>query len=143
MHELGHNLGLRHGGSEFANCKPNYLSVMNYSRQMPNLLATFGLPPDYSRQALVNLNEGGLNETMGIVGLPGGMTAWGINPDPPGGCPSPGLIRVYQTNGPIDWNNMNGIEANVKVDLNCVPRLRCRTPYESGLAELAATEDWC
>lgn len=31
MHELGHNLGLRHGGDENRNCKPNYLSVMNYS----------------------------------------------------------------------------------------------------------------
>ncbi|MFP8777848.1 hypothetical protein [Hydrogenophaga sp. RWCD_12] len=30
MHELGHNLGLRHGGNEDKNYKPNYLSVMNY-----------------------------------------------------------------------------------------------------------------
>ncbi|MBO0881702.1 MAG: hypothetical protein J2P17_15450, partial [Mycobacterium sp.] len=45
MHELGHNLGLRHGGGAAidtdatggllsANCKPNYLSVMNYPMQM-------------------------------------------------------------------------------------------------------------
>ena len=31
MHELGHNLALRHGGPDGFNCKPNYLSVMNYS----------------------------------------------------------------------------------------------------------------
>jgi hypothetical protein len=30
MHELGHNLGLRHGGDQETNYKPNYLSVMNY-----------------------------------------------------------------------------------------------------------------
>lgn len=30
MHELGHNLGLQHGGGEDANHKANYLSVMNY-----------------------------------------------------------------------------------------------------------------
>ena len=30
MHELGHNLGLRHGGNEKKNYKPNYYSVMNY-----------------------------------------------------------------------------------------------------------------
>ena len=30
MHELGHNLGLRHGGDEDMQYKPNYLSVMNY-----------------------------------------------------------------------------------------------------------------
>ena len=33
MHELGHNLGLRHGGFEDVNYKPNYLSVMNYAWQ--------------------------------------------------------------------------------------------------------------
>src|SRR6185369_4859250 len=33
MHELGHNLGLRHGGFEDTNYKPNYLSVMNYAFQ--------------------------------------------------------------------------------------------------------------
>lgn len=32
MHELGHNLGLMHGGAaDCTNQKPNYLSVMNYS----------------------------------------------------------------------------------------------------------------
>lgn len=33
MHELGHNLNLDHGGSNAMNCKPNYLSVMNYNLQ--------------------------------------------------------------------------------------------------------------
>jgi len=33
MHELGHTLGLRHGGSDNENGKPNYLSVMNYDYQ--------------------------------------------------------------------------------------------------------------
>jgi hypothetical protein len=34
MHELGHNLGLRHGGNEDVNWKPNYLSIMNYHYQL-------------------------------------------------------------------------------------------------------------
>lgn len=38
MHELGHNLGLRHGGDEDVNYKPNYVSVMNY------LYGSLGLP---------------------------------------------------------------------------------------------------
>ncbi|HEY1248527.1 MAG TPA: hypothetical protein VGE97_06045, partial [Nitrososphaera sp.] len=55
MHELGHNLGLHHGGAatikvgsrttaDFKmNCKPNYFSVMNYARQMPwDLAGTVG-----------------------------------------------------------------------------------------------------
>ena len=31
MHELGHNLGLLHGGGDCDNFKPNYVSVMNYA----------------------------------------------------------------------------------------------------------------
>jgi hypothetical protein len=37
MHELGHNLGLSHGGNEELNDKPNYLSVMNYTYTYPGL----------------------------------------------------------------------------------------------------------
>lgn len=33
MHELGHNLNLGHGGDEERNCKPNYVSIMNYDHQ--------------------------------------------------------------------------------------------------------------
>ena len=33
MHELGHLLGFEHGGPDKVNCKPNYRSVMSYSRQ--------------------------------------------------------------------------------------------------------------
>lgn len=37
MHELGHNLGLLHGGHENTNDKPNYLSIMNYIYQLEGL----------------------------------------------------------------------------------------------------------
>ena len=42
MHELGHNLGLVHGGDEVCiNQKPNYVSVMNYTYQLNGIpLAT-------------------------------------------------------------------------------------------------------
>ncbi len=30
MHEFGHTLNLHHGGDEVHNCKPNYVSIMNY-----------------------------------------------------------------------------------------------------------------
>jgi uncharacterized repeat protein (TIGR01451 family) len=33
MHELGHTLGLDHGGNTFKNCNPNYVSVMSYFHQ--------------------------------------------------------------------------------------------------------------
>ena len=64
MHELGHTLGLRHGGADHENCKPNYLSIMTYVWQ------TIGLQPgnifDYSRDALPSLSEASLNEALGI-----------------------------------------------------------------------------
>lgn len=37
MHELGHNLGLLHGGNENDNNKPNYFSIMNYLYQLNGL----------------------------------------------------------------------------------------------------------
>ena len=37
MHEFGHNLGLKHGGDENENYKPNYMSVMNYLYQLHGL----------------------------------------------------------------------------------------------------------
>jgi hypothetical protein len=37
MHELGHNLGLRHGGDIDENYKPNYISIMNYLYTFPGL----------------------------------------------------------------------------------------------------------
>ena len=40
MHEFGHNLGLRHGGNENVNYKPNHYSVMNYMYQFAGLSAT-------------------------------------------------------------------------------------------------------
>jgi hypothetical protein len=40
MHEFGHNLGLRHGGNEDLNYKPNHYSVMNYMYQFAGLSAT-------------------------------------------------------------------------------------------------------
>jgi len=64
MHELGHNLGLRHGGGDNVNCKPNYYSVMSYSRQLPDFLSP--RPLDYSRAAQPNLNENALLESAGV-----------------------------------------------------------------------------
>lgn len=60
MHELGHNLGLAHGGPSVIqgvnvqdstqNCKPIYTSVMSYSRQLPTFFASSAdFKVDYSR----------------------------------------------------------------------------------------------
>jgi hypothetical protein len=45
MHELGHNMERRHGGEALEpNCKPTYLSVMNYLYQLRGLLDDTGKP---------------------------------------------------------------------------------------------------
>src|SRR5262249_6286456 len=56
MHELGHTLNLQHGGADDINCKPNYLSVMSYTRQIDGLPVD-GRELDYSRAALATLDE--------------------------------------------------------------------------------------
>ena len=67
-HELGHTVGLRHGGSanKYAapspNCKPGYVSVMNYLFAIRGLIGTNGPVLDFSRQQLGSLNESSLTE---------------------------------------------------------------------------------
>jgi hypothetical protein len=67
MHELGHNLNLKHAGTaDLPNCKPNYLSVMNYLFQFPTHLTGSNWPMDYSHNLLSALKENALNENIGI-----------------------------------------------------------------------------
>ncbi len=74
MHELGHNLGLRHGGFESNNYKPNYNSVMNYRFTFPGV----DVNCDGAGDGVVNYSGGGnppldethLFETEGICGGP-------------------------------------------------------------------------
>ena len=70
VHELGHNLGLRHGGFENTNWKPNYNSVMNYKYQFPGVDNNCTPPGDgvlsYSSGDRLDLDETDLDETEGI-----------------------------------------------------------------------------
>ena len=75
FHELGHNLGLEHGGdiADGNNCKPNYLSSMSYLFQARGLLTPDGVPHiDYSGQKLPTLDEFSLDESrgFGVAALP-------------------------------------------------------------------------
>jgi len=76
MHELGHNLGLEHGGNNEDNYKPNYLTVMNYAMQINGLIVDGQNGYiDYSRFTLPILDEAKLNEQVGMnvtaAGYPG------------------------------------------------------------------------
>ncbi len=74
VHELGHNLNLRHGGDENCNYKPNYNSVMNYEYQFPGVDNNCTPPADgvlnYSIGDRINLNENDLDESNGVCGMP-------------------------------------------------------------------------
>jgi hypothetical protein len=69
MHEVGHGLGLRHGGiTGQPNCKPNYQSVMNYLFQVRGLINNLGVAEiGYSNQVLKALAEGNLNESAPLT----------------------------------------------------------------------------
>ena len=99
LHELGHTFSLTHGGTYYtdplnpslasydANCKPNFVSVMNY------LFQVRGFPDggyDYSGQTLPQLSESALNETTGIGN------------DTSTGQPSPHFTRWYGPPNALD-----------------------------------------
>ncbi len=72
MHEVGHNLGLWHGGDETTNYMWNYNSVMNYLYQFPGVDNDCVLGGDdvldYSSGQRGALNENALVEANGICG---------------------------------------------------------------------------
>lgn len=94
VHELGHNLGLNHGGYEACNGKPNYNSLMNYRYQFRGLDATCsaqgsGTHDGYSAGDRVSIDEANLDELKGVCGNPA-----------------------------IDWNQNGSVETGIALDLN-------------------------
>ncbi len=135
MHELGHSLGLTHGGRYYfngsttpffePNCKPNYQSVMNYLFQMDLIQSDSqgDLVVDYSGQVLGILNENNLNPTQGITGSAYPYTSWFsttslVSSSKPAtshcdGTPiQPNEQPLYEVTGladPIGWLNVQDI----------------------------------
>ncbi|MBJ6766026.1 hypothetical protein JGU66_35180 [Myxococcaceae bacterium JPH2] len=68
MHELGHNIGLRHGGNDDSNYKPNYLSIMNYEYQFYGfVIDRIGGTLDYSRVKVAAFDERTVSETTAFA----------------------------------------------------------------------------
>lgn len=133
MHELGHTLGLRHGGCDHEHYKPNYLSVMNYAFQTTGLVGS-GMV-GYSDYKLPDINEAHINENLGID--PSGLTAgtglgttlfyWAPN--------QRNVIPISKA--AIDFNNNGKLETDISLDLNPDGNV-----HDKPIAELKGHEDW-
>lgn len=126
MHELGHTLGLHHGGDDDLTFKPNYLSLMNYTFQLTGLVHR-GHPGfmDYSRFLPGPLNEHRLVEADGIRG-PAALTQYGTTWTCPGGAEqTDNIVRDG-----VDWN-CDGDTADVVLnqDINNDGRITTLTSY--------------
>lgn len=115
MHELGHTLGLKHGGVDSIKNKPNHLSVMNYLYQFSGLYGTNEI--NYSEYVLPTLDENSINEyegidPEGIIDNPRIGTKWLLtNDDKKSGhsCEATGVKR-------IDFNGDNKLDSSIKLD---------------------------
>ncbi|MEV4615004.1 hypothetical protein AB0K43_20765 [Kitasatospora sp. NPDC049258] len=100
MHELGHNLGLLHGGSgDLPNHKPQYFSVMNYSYQMGLTAGTTSGLVDFSRQQ-VPLNENTLNERQ----YPPTSKGYDVSHYCPNVNGQGRFVTVPSSTGEVDWD---------------------------------------
>jgi hypothetical protein len=112
VHEIGHNLGLRHGNFDDDNYKPNHLSVMNYAFQTEGVKVAGVNRFTYQWLGLPGLNENALDERKGLgIPLPGSSTIWWSTKD--------NSFVEAKTDGALDWNrNLTVDQAPVQVDLN-------------------------
>lgn len=113
-HELGHLLGLRHGGYETCNGKPNYNSLMNYRFTFNGVDDNCDATGDFTRDDFSHgerlvLDEAAVDEHAGVCG-----------------------------SEPIDFNADGQIEAGLALDLNPGNDATCGT----GLRELDDFDDW-
>ena len=166
MHELGHNLGLRHGGGDDQHCKPNYYSVMNYAWALPGQLGLAGgaaLNLDYSRSTLDALDERMLNESAGVghtsptprfpfIVRTSSAPALICNVEPlpfttGGECQGDHSAHVPHTcmnygplSGGVDWNNDGIISPGTS--LVCADINQFKMEAETGLTILPGHNDW-
>ncbi len=133
MHELGHSMGLHHGGDDEIENKPNYSSVMNSSNAghrlvsgRPELISSFVL--DYSREIRLPLNEIAIDEAAGFGGDSQAFVSVGYNV-----CAQAeaGTARVVSEGGPVDLNNDGDTTDVLSINLTNFRPTRTPDPCES------------
>ncbi|AGC41388.1 hypothetical protein MYSTI_00029 [Myxococcus stipitatus DSM 14675] len=132
MHELGHNIGLRHGGNDNANYKPNYLSIMNYEYQFYGFsIGGLANVLDYSRVQTASFNELAVNETAAFSPVAPTTEA---DLARVGGLRFNNALVIGNASANLDLNNNGGIDAaNYGRDFN-----------RNGVADIfpASQNDW-
>lgn len=154
MHELGHNMGLGHGGPEtrsgvantsyWENRKPHYFSVMNYSFSYRGLRigGQYG-HQDYNRFNLMALDENNLLESQGLgSGAPSTHSTiryCSANLTTSLNCvqdPSALIVEEPDAAAAMDWNCSGSIDAaSGSADINLE-----NTSWSSHL--LTSVDDW-
>lgn len=134
MHELGHNLGLWHGGFADEYHKPNYMSIMNYDFLYTGLIINNSSGHfDYSRRELNPLDESDLNEQKGIPDAPTthGTKYW---------CRTGGILSG-------SWNLLTTLKASGRIDWNCDARysmqnVKSDVNRDGNRTQLKGFNDW-
>lgn len=135
MHELGHTIGLRHGGGDNINCKPNYFSIMSYAYQLTGI--TPGGTVDFSREQLGALLENNLDETQPL-GDPNGYQAIFSS-----GGSVIGPNANTAGNVAINWDQDGTLdETGVSVDLNVFDQCNGNPAAASPGQTMAGWDDW-
>ena len=135
MHELGHNLGLQHGGNEKQRYKPNYNSVMNYQYQKSGVDNNCTIPGNgvlaYSHGTRPSLDENALVEKDGICGSKVQGTDWNDDGD---------FDDVLAMNIDGRWKERSGSTLCQDAGKECV--LNVEKIYNSDLTVLTDHNDW-
>ncbi len=140
MHELGHTLGLQHGGGDGVHYKPNYYSVMNYAWQCPQTVSaqdTLSWNLVFSPTQLPTLGETSLSESFGLGLMASVYPVVKIPYFRPNGTYAQALLRV---NTSVDWDG-NGDSSGlalVPVDVNHLDPANPASPGET----LYGYADW-